>query len=188
MIGACRNMLEEVLLQDDGMTENALLLIESTVSLLTAIIAGYVLVKVLDPNIKEYFRTYTTSKGVIPTLCIFALFMYGKDLGKLKLTKFSSAVTAKIVSLVFPFGTWTLSILFYYCVTEGKEHPIGDGLNMPWSFLRLAGFITIVVSVWFFKFAAQARKFTKQTLRGSYDTYLKLSLLDDAGSEKLIQN
>jgi len=166
VLGAIRNIMEEILLQDYGMTDNALLLLESLISFLSAGIAGVVLLQVFDLKIREYLKTWNTT-GVIPAVCMFVMFMYGRDLGKLKLTKFSNAVTAKIVALVFPFGTWTLTLLIYFCATDRKGHPLGSAWHVPWSFVRLAGFVVIVISVWFFKFATQARKLTKETLRGS---------------------
>jgi len=145
-----------------------------------AVIAGVLLMKVFDPNISEIFKAWSIT-GFIPSVCMFVLFMYGRDLGKLKLTKYSSAVTAKIVALVFPFGTWTLMLLTNFCMANEKQHRFGSSWNVPWSFLRLAGYITIIVSVWFFKFASQARKLTKQTILGS-DWRLsdaKISLIDE---------
>jgi len=147
--GAIRNMIEETLLQDDGMTNMSLLLVESVVSLIFALIVGVALMEITDHQMSSYWSKWTTA-GVIPAVCMFVIFIYGRDFGKLKLMKYSSAIIAKIVSLVFPFGTWALSLLVYYSVTEGNEHAIGDGWHNPWSFLRLAGFILIVVSVFFF--------------------------------------
>lgn len=167
ILGGVRNTMEEMLLQDEGLTDNALLLIESAVSLFSSVIAGLVILKILDPNLSEY-RTMWRTAGVVPTVCVFVLFCYGRELGKLKLTKYSSAVTAKIVSLVFPFGTWALTLLIYFCVTEGEYHPLGGPWNMPWSFLRLAGFILTVISVWFFKYAAKAKVMAHQLLQESY--------------------
>jgi len=180
VLGAIRNTIEEILLQDDGMKDSTLLFLESMVSFFFAVIAGVLLVKVFDPNIRELFKAWTIT-GVIPSVCMFVLFMYGRDLGKLKLTKYSSAITAKIVALVFPFGTWTLMLLLYLCVTNGKNQRFGSSWNVPWSFLRLAGYVTIIVSVWFFKFAAQARKLTKQTILGSDWTLSddKISLINE---------
>jgi len=180
LLGAIRNTIEEILLQDDGMQESTLLFLESVLSFFFAGIAGIVYVWVFDPNIREFFKGWTIT-GVIPSVSMFVLFMYGRDLGKLKLTKWSNAVTAKIVALVFPFGTWILMLLIYYSVTEGKHHRLGSGWNLPWSFLRLAGFLTIIVSTWFFKFASQARKLTKQTIFGSSWTFsdAQVSLVED---------
>jgi peptidoglycan biosynthesis protein MviN/MurJ (putative lipid II flippase) len=121
---------------------------------------------------------------------MFVLTMYGKQLGKFKLTKLTSAITTKIVSLLFPFGTWTLTLLFYYCVTRGKKHPVGDKWNLYWSFLRLLGFIIIVVSVWFFKPAAQVRMLTMRTFRGTCGTKREatVTLLCDTDTESFVVN
>jgi len=103
-LGGIKNITEELLLQKDGITSKALLLVESCASLLLASITGVALVKVLKPNLSLYLSSCTTP-GVIPALCTFALTMYCKQLGKYQLMKFSSALTTKIISLVFPFGT-----------------------------------------------------------------------------------
>lgn len=166
-LGAFRNTIEEILLQDDGLDANALLFLESVISFITSVIVGVMLMYVLDPPMTEYWNTWTTT-GVIPTVSLFILFMYGKDLGKLLVTKFSEggAVHSKMLALVFPFGTWALSLMFYYCVTEGEEHPIGGGWSNPWSFLRLTGFVLIIASVWFFKVAQQSKKDIQDRLLG----------------------
>jgi len=183
-LGGIRNITEELLLQKDGITSKALLLVESAVSLLIASITGVALVEVLKPNISLYFYACTTP-GVIPALCTFALTMYCKQLGKFQLMKFSNAVTTKIISLVFPFGTWAFSLLTFYCITEGKErHPVGDGWNWKWSPLRLLGFIIIVGSVWSFKSAEEARNMTKTTFRTTFQSFadVRRLLLHDSES------
>jgi len=92
--------------------------------------------------------------------------MYFKQRGKFSLIKATSAITTKIISLVFPFGTWAFSLLTFYCITVGKKrHPVGDGWNWKWSPLRLLGFIIIVGSVWLFKAAGEARKITVRSFR-----------------------
>jgi len=183
-LGGIKNITEELLLQKDGITSKALLLVESCASLLLASITGVALVKVLKPNLSLYLSSCTTP-GVIPALCTFALTMYCKQLGKYQLMKFSSALTTKIISLVFPFGTWAFSLLTFYCITEGKKrHPIGDGWNCKWSPLRLLGFIIIVGSVWLFKSADEAKKITKGTFKSTILKFgdAQLLLLDDSES------
>jgi len=167
VVGGTRNIIEEVLLQDYGMTDSSLLLVESALSFFLAVIVGALLLMIVDPAISRYWKTWT-STGVIPTVFLFVIFSYGRDLGKLKLTKYSSAVTAKVIAVLFPFGTWALSLLIYYLVSEGKEHPVGDRWYNPWSFLRLAGFILIVVSVYFFQSAAQVRYYNPLEVTKSF--------------------
>merc|ERR1719233_1025199 len=115
-------------------------------------------------------------------MCAFVLTMYVEQLGKFQVMKFSGAITVKIISLVFPFGTWALSLLTFYCITEGKNrYPGGDEWNWKWSPLRLLGFIIIVGSVWLFNSAEEARIITKRTFR-SFDKFAngKLPLLRDS--------
>jgi len=185
-LGGLKNIAEELLLQKHGVTSKALILVESVVSLLLASIFGSALVKVLKPNLSLYFNSCTTP-GVIPAICAFVLTMYCKQLGKYQVMKFSGAITVKIISLVFPFGTWALSLLTFYCITEGKKrYPGGDEWNWKWSPLRLLGFIIIVGSVWLFKAADDAKKIAKRTFRTTFETFTDARRLLLRDSESLV--
>jgi len=181
-LGGIRNITEEILLQNHGITSKGLILVETSVTLLTASITGATLVKVLKPNLYLYFNTWTTP-GVIPVLCTFMCTMYLKQYGKYHIMKVSNAITAKIVSLVFPFGIWTLSLLTYHCITEGNRHPVGQAWHSEFSALRLLGFIIIVGSVWLFQSAEEARKLTRLTFRSTYNfSDARLLLFHDSES------
>lgn len=142
LLGAVRNVVEEVLLQDDGMTEGSLLLVESWISLACAVVLGLGLssADVLDAlHEPQYWRAFLWPW----TATFFVGFLvtsYGKDLGKLKVTKHGGAVLAKVLSLLFPFFTWACTLLAYYI---SRGHSIGSGWSSPWSWMRLAGFFII---------------------------------------------
>jgi len=141
LMGAVRNVLEEVLLQDDGISEGCLLLVESWISLLCMILVGLSLgyLEILrDLDNPEYWKAYLLP-WTIAFFVGFLAFSYGKDLGKLKVTKFGGAVLAKVLSLLFPFLTWAFTLAAFYISTD---HSVGKGWE-TWSWLRLLGFVVI---------------------------------------------
>jgi hypothetical protein len=87
--------------------------------------------------------------GEVGTICamaeIWPIFLtlmfctYGKDFGKLFVTKYANALTAKVCCLLFALVTWILSLLSFVA-TGGR---IGEGLNPVSSPIRLAGFALV---------------------------------------------
>merc|ERR1712159_128831 len=65
--------------------------------------------------------------GIVVLSIVFAFTSWGKDAGKLKITKLGSAILVKVIALLFPFGTWILSLLVYPIT---YAHPI-PGRTLP---------------------------------------------------------
>merc|ERR1712087_167765 len=94
---------------------------------------------------------------ILVFLVFFAITSWGKDAGKLKVTKYGSAILVKVVALLFPFGTWILSLSAYpISVYLMPSRHIGESWTGD-SFIRLAGFLVILVSPTFFRRRAKPK-------------------------------
>merc|ERR1712066_452782 len=82
---------------------------------------------------------------------------WGKDAGKLKVTKYGSAILVKVVALLFPFGTWILSLSAYpISVYLMPSKHIGESWTGD-SFIRLAGFVGILGFAYIFSSSSKAK-------------------------------
>lgn len=146
MMGGVRNIIEEMILQDGHFPDGALLMVESWVSaffvLMIAVGMGWYSEWADFGNQMKYFFT----SPVVGFFLIFLVTAYGKDAGKLKVVKYASAIVAKVLALLFPFGTWVLSILGWYITKAAGGTQVGEPLLWPQSLLRLVGFLVITVS------------------------------------------
>merc|ERR1712226_1198468 len=83
-----------------------------------------------------------------PVIVIFVFFLvsaYGKDAGKFKVVRYASSMVAKILALLFPFGTWLIQLCAYYFLPFTWPR-VGEDWENPQSDVRLLGFIIIVGS------------------------------------------
>lgn len=148
ILGAMRNAIEEILLVDYDFPDGALLMAESYISaFLVSLVA---IATVFSAGFEAFDRAIRDCAdwGVAASLCLFLIASYGRDAGKLKVVKRSSAMFAKVLALVLPFGTWLICLLAYI-LSSGK---IGESWENPSSWVRLIGFVVITVSsAMFFK-------------------------------------
>lgn len=145
LLGASRNLAEAVLLGDDDLPPSALLLAESALSLLATL--PFMPLLFANPRHDDAvdLLVHTFTNPWAPA--IFFLHMlcaYGKDAGKFWLIKHASALRAKLVSLIFPFGTWLAGIVVFYAGGRDLEPKQGVGIEMPYSLVQLVGFNIIL--------------------------------------------
>jgi drug/metabolite transporter (DMT)-like permease len=143
-LGAVRNVMEEALLQGDNLSAGGLLMAESWISLIGTVLANVVW-ESSRGNLQEFFREVwaVCAIGTVwPLLITLMLCTYGKDFGKLFVTKYGDALTAKILSLLFPIVTWLLDIVTFVA-TSGQ---FGEGLDPVASPVQLVGFALVAGS------------------------------------------
>lgn len=155
-LGAWRNLAEAAILQDDTMPSSALLLAESLLSALVLGSIGIVVFIVVEsvPSLdkKEDLsldNMVNTFKQVIapPAIIGYLICAYGKDAGKFWLIKHTSALRQKILALLFPFGTWAVSLVTFY-ILGGQHHfpTLGHKWDWPSSGIELGAFLLILIS------------------------------------------
>jgi len=143
-LGALRNVVEEALLQEDNLSTGALLMAESWISFLgvaVTTLAWQGFCGQLAGFIHELGSICATAE-VWPILLALMFCTYGKDFGKLFVTKYASALTAKVCSMLFPIVTWILSLITF----AGTHGSFGEGLDAVASPIRLAGFSIVAGS------------------------------------------
>lgn len=102
---------------------------------------------------------------------VFALYLvgcYGKDFGKFWFTRNGSSMHAKIIALLYPFGTWGFELLLYYGL--GGQHAEPEQ-GVPWtraSWLNLLGFSVVLVGTAGYLLASK-----KEKKKGSRWDFLK---------------
>jgi len=77
--------------------------------------------------------------------CLYLIGCYGKDYGKFWFVRHESALTAKMIALLYPYGTWFFELLLYHAF-GGKDAEEMQGV--PWtraSWLNLLGFSIVLV-------------------------------------------
>ena len=153
-LGAWRNLAEAAILQDDGMPGSALLLAESILSALVLGLAGLVAFAVTesipsadqkeDLSLDNMLRILAQPLAP-PLLVAYLLCAYGKDAGKFWLIKHASALRQKVLALLFPFGTWAVSLATYYLLAGWRHVPtLGAEWDMTSSWVELAAFTLIL--------------------------------------------
>merc|ERR1711937_859623 len=120
-MGAVRNVLEEIILQNDDLTTGALLASESWISLL-----GLLVVNVGWKGARGGLGTFGSDMLKIlavpatwPLLLLIMFCTYGKDFGKLFVVKHGSALIAKVLGMLFPIVTWILTLTAFF-VSQGE--------------------------------------------------------------------
>merc|ERR1719158_656295 len=109
---------------------------------------------------------------VIILSIIFSFTSWGKDAGKLKITKLGSAILVKVIALLFPFGTWIMSLMAHP-LSDGQgprydppgdihgrqisDGHLGENFNLLPFLVRLAGFSIILVFAYIFSNAKKAK-------------------------------
>uniref|UniRef100_A0A7S1AB25 Uncharacterized protein n=1 Tax=Noctiluca scintillans TaxID=2966 RepID=A0A7S1AB25_NOCSC len=146
IMGGFRNIVEEMVLQDYDFPDGALLMAESLFSGVLVLIVGVVFALAFDQSgFLNMFGMVFTSPLIILCVVLFSVCSYGKDAGKLKLTKRASTVLTKVLCLVMPFGTWIISLVFFGISVVAKWEPrVGENWSSPWDEVRLAGFVLIM--------------------------------------------
>jgi len=153
-LGAWRNLAEAAILQDGGMPGSALLLAESSLSALLLGGAGAVAFAVAqsvprldakeDASLENMVRLL--SLPIVPPLLVaYLLCAYGKDAGKFWLIKYASALRQKVLALLFPFGTWAVSLATFY-LAAGRRHvpTLGSAWDPASSWVEAAAFMLIL--------------------------------------------
>ena len=153
-LGAWRNLAEAAILQDGGMPGSALLLAESSLSALLLGGAGAVAFAVAqsvprldakeDASLENMVRLL--SLPIVPPLLVaYLLCAYGKDAGKFWLIKYASALRQKVLALLFPFGTWAVSLATFYLAAGRRHSPtLGSAWDPASSWVEAAAFILIL--------------------------------------------
>jgi len=153
-LGAWRNLAEAAILQDGGMPGSALLLAESILSALLLGGAGVVAFAVAesvprldakeDASLDNMVRLLSLPI-VPPMLVAYLLCAYGKDAGKFWLIKHASALRQKVLALLFPFGTWAVSLATFY-LAAGRRHvpTLGSAWDPASSWVEAAAFMLIL--------------------------------------------
>lgn len=142
LVGGWRNLIEAAILSDDDLPSGALLMAESLLSALV-LMPFSALIAATDYGVStSHLRSTLLRPAGIPFLILFVCTAYAKDSGKFWLIKHASPLRQKILALLFPFGTWLLSLLVYYC----HEPLFGVPWRMPSSLLQLLGFTIILFS------------------------------------------
>lgn len=157
VLGGFRNVVEEVLLQGDNLPDGALLMCEFWLSCIFMLPVFFVLQIFNDPG--EPGAIGLVKDPVIAVILVFfAITSWGKDAGKLKITKFGSAILVKVIALLFPFGTWVLSLIAWNLHWQNEEGDrVGENFNFPKSLIRLAGFLTILGFAYMFSTAKKPK-------------------------------
>jgi hypothetical protein len=140
-LGALRNICEEALLQGDNLSTGALLMAESWISLFGVVITTLVW-QGFQGQLVRFFHelgSICVRAEVWPILVTLMFCTYGKDFGKLFVTKYASALTAKVLCMLFPIVTWVLSLITY-AATHGH---FGEGVDAVASPIRLLGFSVV---------------------------------------------
>ena len=151
VLGAWRNLVEAAILAEEGFPSGALLLAESTVSAALVTMVGFVVFLTTsllwdsdeDASLAHMLQTLRTP-WVPPLLVMYLAAAYAKDAGKMWLIQQMSVLHEKSLTLLFPFGTWTVSLLFYYCYGWHASPILGQRWEMPYSLIELLGFLTIL--------------------------------------------
>jgi uncharacterized protein YjeT (DUF2065 family) len=147
IIGGFRNIVEEMVLQDYDFPDGALLMAESFLSSIVVLVFGIACAAAFEGSgFFDMFQEVFTSPLILLCLVLFVVCSYSKDAGKLKLTKLASSMLAKVLCLLMPFGTWIISLVFYGIRVAARwKAQIGENWSSPMDFLRLAGFILIII-------------------------------------------
>ena len=148
-LGAARNLLEAALLDDEDFPPGALLLAESMVSALAAIPLGAILFASLGSGLTDSLdnlRVTAKETAFTPIVLSIMVTAYGKDAGKFWMIKYTSAQRAKVLALVFPFGTWAVGLAVFYAGGRNHSPHFGLGFEWPGSFVLLIGFMIILIS------------------------------------------
>merc|ERR1712232_1254576 len=156
VLGGFRNTVEEKILQGDNFPDGALLMVESWCSCFLMIPVYVMLASVNTPDDPGAIGL-VQDPFILVCLVFFAITSWGKDAGKLKVTKYGSAILVKVVALLFPFGTWILSLSAYpmssYLLPSRR---IGESWSGD-SFIRLVGFLVILVFAYIFSSSSKAK-------------------------------
>merc|ERR1712136_421618 len=145
--GAFRNAVEEMILVDYNFPSGALLMVESWVSAAISLIL-VILMMIFNFSDSKLVDTLQHSIFTIPGAIFFVLFLitsYGREGGKLKVMKYTSGMVSKVLALIFPFGTWVISLMAYYVSTRIGGNVIGEAGTALQFVLRLIGFFMILV-------------------------------------------
>merc|ERR1740123_508674 len=99
----------------------------------------------LYPTPAKRFFSLTFSASQQPNVFIigFGLFLfavYAKNICQMKVIELSSALTRNLTMQLMPFGTWIVSLLFYYEIDE----KYGENWN-DHSFVQLIGFVIVLI-------------------------------------------
>lgn len=98
------------------------------------------------------------AKVALPICCgLFFMAVFGKDTMQMKVTKYSSAMTRKLLQQFYPSGTWCLSLFAYYVVANKFGRVLFYFVLFPcvilclfpekwmiiWSWMQLLGFMIV---------------------------------------------
>merc|ERR1712137_899507 len=126
---------------EDNFPDGALLMFESWISAILVLLVGVSLGMVTQFDDVHDTWQKVQKLEVMVFLVLFCVAAYGKDAGKFKVVKYASSMVAKILALIFPCGTWALSLV---------AHLVQGAIGEPWkgadSSVRLVGFVMVVVS------------------------------------------
>jgi hypothetical protein len=151
--GAVRNSIEEWLLQDCAIPSGVLLMMESWISVTFSIFAGLTiyLVSTLDQDSLSLSTAWKVLgiPGFVPCFASFMVATYMTDAGKFKVMYYGSAMLAKIIAILSPFGTWLICLVVYYATFPGigpDKIVLGEGWLTLSSTIRLFGMAIIIAS------------------------------------------
>lgn len=152
-LGAIRNTMEEILLQEDDseMESDFLVGMESIISLFFMVILAIVLL-FTDPfhededydDIGQAFNYILGFPAFILCYILFIIAIYGKDTMQMKVAKMTSSLTRKLFQQLYPIGTWILSLVTY-CIYSLYGEKWDN-----YAFLRLGGFIIILFGTYLY--------------------------------------
>eukprot|EP00927_Polykrikos_kofoidii_P026270 TRINITY_DN23423_c0_g1_i1.p1 TRINITY_DN23423_c0_g1~~TRINITY_DN23423_c0_g1_i1.p1 ORF type:complete len:403 (-),score=50.35 TRINITY_DN23423_c0_g1_i1:108-1316(-) len=146
VLGAFRNAVEEMILNELDFPDGALLMVESWISAVLILIVFVAIGLVVQfHDMDKTFNYVVTDLRVAFCFILFLITSWGKDAGKFKVIKHSSSMVAKVLALLAPFGTWICSLCGYYG-TYWATTTIGEPWENPASWVRFSGFFVIIVS------------------------------------------
>ena len=140
LLGAIRNDIEELLLKEEDLSPTLLVGVHSAISALFLFPVGAALT-VIDSDSLQF-----PSALMAVTFVLFLLAIYGKDTMQMAMTSLSSSLTRKLFEQIYPVGTWCLSLLCYAMTA----HKFGESWNGLFSWMRLIGFITVMIGNYFY--------------------------------------
>lgn len=144
--GACRNVIEEMILHNRNLTDGALMMLETGIS--ACIVFAITLLVGLVIQFRDLEMTrevFMEQPGVLLTFGLFLIASYGKDAGHFKIVKCSTSLTSKLMGLLFPCGSW-LICLGAYSLSRTWRTSLGEGWVASVSWIRLVGLIVMLGS------------------------------------------
>ena len=138
--GSVRNHYEQILCRD--MKYNAYFVVgmREIPAFCWLILCGICLFFIEPSTATNFFLfAFSYHHGFIIGFGLFLLTVYAKNITQMKVIELSSALTRNLTMQLMPFGTWIISLLFYYFVDERY----GENWN-KYSWLQLVGFLIVL--------------------------------------------